>query len=83
VTSWTPSEGENAVRNEPMDLGTVAGGPERLCQLFFVKGDVRDALAGLRRYTDAIEQSGLATVGLVAPFFRTVVGTDTYVDQLW
>jgi hypothetical protein len=51
--------------------------------MFFVRGDVRDALPPLRAYTDGIERDDLATVRLVAPFFRTVVGTDTYVDELW
>jgi hypothetical protein len=27
--------------------------------------------------------AGLADVHLVAPFFRTIVGTDAYVDELW
>ena len=31
----------------------------------------------------AVRPAGLATPRLVAPFFRTIVGTDTYVDQLW
>ncbi len=83
VSSWTPSVGENDPRDVPMDLGSKAGGPERLCQLLFVSGAVQDALPAIRRYTDAIEEAGLATVRLVAPFFRTVVGTDRYVDQLW
>jgi hypothetical protein len=83
VSSWTPSAGENDPRDVPMDLGSRAGGPERLCQLCFVAGDVRDALPPLRAYTDAIAAAGLGTVHLVAPFFRTVAGTDTYVDQLW
>ncbi len=83
VSSWTPSAGENEPRNVPMDLGSKAGGPERLCQLLFVSGDVQAALPAIRRYTDAIEAADLATVHLVAPFFRTVVGTDKYVDQLW
>jgi hypothetical protein len=83
VSSWTPSVGENDPRDVPMDLGSKAGGPERLCQLCFVNGDVREALAPLRAYTDAIAADGLAAVRLAAPFFRTVVGTDTYVDQLW
>lgn len=83
VTSWTPSAGENDPRDVPMDLGTKAGGPERLLQLLFVKGDVRDALDGVRAYTTSIESEGLATTRLVAPFFRTVVGTDTYVEDLW
>jgi hypothetical protein len=83
ASSWTPSAGENDEKDVPMDLGSRAGGPERLCQLFFVRGDVRDCLAGLRAYTDGIEAAGLADTRLVAPFFRTHVGTDAYVDQLW
>ena len=83
VSSWTPSPGENEPRNVPMDLGSKAGGPERLLQMLFVKGEVRDTLAAVRAYTDRVESEGLATTHLAAPFFRTVVGTDTYVDQLW
>ena len=83
VSSWMPSAGENDPRDVPMDLGSKAGGPERLCQLLFVAGAVQDALPAVRRYTDAIEADGLATTRLVAPFFRTVVGTDRYADQLW
>ncbi len=83
ASSWTPSPGQNAERNEPMDLGTRAGGPERLCQLFFVKGDVRDSLDRFHAYTSGVEAAGLAATRLVAPFLRTIVGTDTYVDQLW
>jgi hypothetical protein len=83
ASSWTPSAGENEEKDTPMDLGTRAGGPERLCQLFFLKGDVRDSLQRFHAYTDGVERSGLATTRLVAPFFRTVVGTDTYADELW
>ncbi len=83
VSSWTPSAGENEPRNVPMDLGSKAGGQERLLQMLFVKGDVRDTFAAVRAYTDHVESEGLATIHLAAPFFRTVVGTDTYVDQLW
>ena len=36
-----------------------------------------------RRYTDSVADAGLADTALVAPFLRTVVGTDTYVDQIW
>jgi hypothetical protein len=52
-------------------------------QIFFVDGDVADVLPRLHTYTDAVAAAGLADVHLVAPFFRTVVGTDTYVDELW
>ncbi|GAC1312881.1 MAG: hypothetical protein NVSMB12_03750 [Acidimicrobiales bacterium] len=83
VSSWTPSAGENEPKNVPMDLGSPAGGPERLVQLFFVRGDVREAIGRVRAYTDRIEAEGIADVRLVAPFIRTKVGTDAYVDQLW
>jgi hypothetical protein len=83
VSSWTPAAGENDSRDVPMDLGSKAGGPERLCQLLFVTGAVQDVLPAIRRYTEAIESADLATVRLVAPFFRTVVGTDRYADELW
>lgn len=83
ASSWTPSPGENDPRDVPMDLGSPAGGPERLVQLLFVNGDVRDALPDLRQYTETLAADGLATARLVAPFFRTVIGTDRYVDELW
>jgi hypothetical protein len=83
ASSWTPSPGENAEKDTPMDLGSKAGGPERLLQLFFLHGDVRDSLDRLRAYTDALASEDLADVHLAAPFFRTVPGTDKYVDELW
>ena len=83
ASAWTPSAGENEPRDVPMDLGSKAGGPERLVQLFFVRGDVRDALPALHAYTDAMATDGFAMTRLVAPFVRTIVGTDRYVDELW
>jgi hypothetical protein len=83
AASFTPSAGENDPKDVPMDLGTRAGGPERLLQLFFLHGDVKDELARLRAYTDAVEAAGLADLRLAAPFLKTVVGTDRYTDQLW
>ena len=78
ASNWTPSAGENDPKEVPMDLGSKAGGPERLCQLLFVRGDVRDALPFVKRYTDSVD----ADVRLVAPFFATQIGTDKYVDEL-
>ncbi|MYW02251.1 hypothetical protein [Streptomyces sp. SID3343] len=84
AASWTPSPGEDEARQrQPMPLGTAPGGPERLVQLLFCRGDVREALAGVRAYTDAVEEDGLAVTRLVAPFFRTVPGTDRHVADLW
>jgi hypothetical protein len=84
ASSWTPRpEFRNSRDSAPMALGSPGGGENRLCQLFFVSGDVRDSLARFRRYTDAITAAGLADLALAAPFLRTEVGTDTYVDQIW
>jgi hypothetical protein len=83
ASSWTTTQGPSGDRSGPMDLGGAPGGPERLVQLFFVRGDVREQLGALRAYTDGLEADGLADVRLVAPFFATKLGTDTYTDQLW
>lgn len=83
ASSWTPMPTDGAARKGPMDLGSEPGGPERLAQLFFIQGDVREALPALREYTDGVEAAGFADTRLVAPFVRTIVGTDRYVDELW
>jgi len=84
ASSWTPSRpSEERSTGSPMPLGTPAGGPNRLLQIFFVGGDVQQAVDGLRAYTDGVEKEGLADTQLVAPFFRTTPGKDTYLDQLW
>jgi hypothetical protein len=44
---------------------------------------VRESLPRFRDYTDRLAADGVADTLLVAPFLRTNVGTDDYVDQLW
>jgi len=82
ASSWVPSVPDEGDRDAPMDLGSPAGGTDRLVQLLFVAGDVGEAVERVRAYTEAVEGDGSATLLLAAPFLRTVVGTDTYVDQL-
>ena len=82
ASSWVPSVPDQGTQDAPMDLGSSAGGTDRLVQLLFVTGDPADAVARVRSYTDAVESDAGATLLLAAPFLRTVVGTDTYVDQL-
>ena len=36
-----------------------------------------------RGYADDLAASGKGTVGFAAPFLPTIVGTDTYTDELW
>ena len=82
ASSWVPSAPDEGERNAPMDLGSSPGGTDRLVQLLFLDGDVEGAVDRVRDYTDAVESDGTATLLLAAPFLRTVVGTDTYVDRL-
>ncbi len=82
ASSWVPSVPDEGARDAPMDLGSPAGGTDRLVQLLFVGGDLDAALDRVRTYADTVEVDGTATLLLAAPFLRTVVGTDTYVDQL-
>jgi hypothetical protein len=81
ASSWVPSVPDEGPRDVPMDLGSPAGGTDRLVQLLFVGGDIETAVEQVRAYTRAVESDGLADLRLAAPFFRTVVGTDAYVDQ--
>jgi hypothetical protein len=84
VSSWMPRpEFRNSRDSAPMALGSPGGQENRLCQVCFIGGDVRDSLDRFRVYTDRLAADGIADTALVAPFLRTVVGTDTYVDQLW
>jgi len=86
ASSWVPSTPDDgsasAASGAPMDLGSPAGGTDRLVQLLFVAGDLDEAVTRVRSYTDTVEADGVATLGLAAPFLRTVPGTDTYVDEL-
>jgi hypothetical protein len=85
ASSWVPSvpdEGDGGDQGAPMDLGSPAGGTNRLVQLLFVGGDTEAAADRVRSYTDAVEAGGAARLLLAAPFLHTVVGTDTYLDQL-
>ncbi len=83
ASSWCPSVPDEGPRDVPMDLGSPSGSTNRLVQLLFVHGDLASAVAGVRGLTDSVQADGLAELQLAAPFVRTVVGTDTYVDQLW
>ena len=69
-------------RDVPMDLGSSSGSTNRLVQLLFIGGNTEAAVAKVQDYTDAVESAGAAELLLAAPFFATVIGTDTYVDQL-
>jgi hypothetical protein len=66
-----------------VSIGSTGGSDERIVQLAFIEGAPDDAWDAFRDYATAIEQTGRGTVTFAAPFFATVVGTDTYTDELW
>jgi hypothetical protein len=82
ASSWAPTVPDEPPRDVPMDLGSSSGSTNRLVQLLFIGGDTEAAVAKVQDYTDAVESAGVAQLLLAAPFLATVIGTDTYVDQL-
>lgn len=55
----------------------------RTVQLHFVEGAPEDACDHFGQLADDLAGSGLGRVVFASPFRPTVIGTDTYVDQLW
>lgn len=84
VSSWRPvvPRGSDAVES-PMKLGTGPGTIQRTCQLLFVDTEPTAAIEIVRAWADMINDSGLGTVQLVAPFVPTIPGTDVYADELF
>ena len=66
-----------------MKLGTGPGTKARSMQLMFLTDEPAAAWDRIESYAAKVNESGLATVRLVAPFVPTIPGTDTYTDQLW
>ncbi len=64
-------------------LGTEGGSPERVLQLVLIETGPVEVWERVRAYAADLEASGTARATFVAPFHRSVVGTDTYVDQIW
>jgi hypothetical protein len=84
AAQWKPEPPSSSpTGNAPMPLGSLPGGPERTMQLLFCESNPADVWDRVRAYAASIEESGLGSVLFCAPFLATVVGTDTYTDQLW
>ena len=83
VVHWRPIIPKGAEGNAPMKLGTGPGTRARSMQLMFLQDHPTAAWDRVQEYAARVEESGLATVRLAAPFIPTIPGTDTYTDQLW
>ena len=83
VLHWRPIIPVGDQAKAPMKLGTGPGTKARSMQLMFLTDEPAAAWDRIESYAAKVNESGLATVRLVAPFVPTVPGTDTYTDQLW
>jgi hypothetical protein len=83
VVHWRPIIPKGEEGNAPMKLGTGPGTRARSMQLLFLQDEPTAAWGRVQDYAARIEESGLATVRLVAPWIPTIPGTDTYTDQIW
>ena len=72
-----------APRDFPGVAGSGVGVGEKRCCAFFLQCDPRDAWAEhFAPLADGVDGSGVATLGLLAPFIPVIPGTDTYLDEL-
>ena len=64
--------------------GSGVGTGEKVCCFFFLQCDPREAWAEhFANLSEAVDASGVATIGLAAPFIPVIPGTETYMDELW
>jgi len=84
MVSWSYIEpADGPTDRAPMDLGTPAGPAARQVQMFFCDGDPAAVWPRFRDYAVGLKDAGTGEVVFAAPFHSTIVGTDTYTDQLW
>jgi hypothetical protein len=84
VALWLGFTPRPLLADAPGDVPRTEGAERRFLHLVFLdeqpSGIWADRFAG---HGDELEKTGLAKFHWAAPFIPTVVGTDTYTDQLW
>jgi hypothetical protein len=85
VSSWVlrGPRADQEGASSPMPLGAPGGSPDRVVQLTFVDTEPAGQWDAYREYGATIDAGGVGKVSFAAPFVPTIVGTDTYTDQLW
>ena len=72
------------LEDAPGDVVRVDAGSDRFIQLWFTDAPATevwsDVLGGV---PEALDASGVITSQWISPFRPTIIGTDTYTDQLW
>ena len=69
--------------NAPMSIPKVENIERLDMQLYFVEEAAADTWDRFRELSAAVDKAGLGRVIFASPWLPTVVGTDTYTDQLW
>jgi hypothetical protein len=80
VSSWTPAP---LLDSAPAFVPRDPEAQRRAMMLFFLEEDPRTDWERFRTLAKEIDGSGLGRVVLCEPWIPTIVGTDTYTDQLW
>jgi len=81
VAGFTPLP---LLADAPGDVPQLAAADDRLLLLWFLDGDPAASWpATFAGHGAAVAKSGTGTLVWAGPFIPTVVGTDTYTDQLW
>jgi hypothetical protein len=83
MVSWRYIQMGEGTEQAPMDLGMPPGPPERRLQMFFLEDNPDAVWDRFRTYAADLAAEGKGVVSFAAPFLPTIVGTDTYTDQLW
>lgn len=83
LASWHYQTDDSNTSRAPMDLGMPPGPPERNLQMFFLDQEPTSLWPRFHAYADDLAASGKGQVVFAAPFLPTIVGTDTYTDELW
>ena len=79
ATSWTPVP----QRGAPMDIPVVDDPDALRMHLFFLDREPLERWSRFEAMGRALEASGLGRVVFASPWLPTVVGTDTYTNELW
>jgi hypothetical protein len=77
--TWSPIPQGDA----PMAIPKVERTDRLDVQLHFIDRQAAGEWERFRRYADDVQATGLGRVIFAAPWLPTIVGTDTYTDQLW
>jgi len=78
--TWSPIAQENT---PPMDIPRVERPGQLDLQLYFLDAEPPQAWERFVRLGTDVAATGLGRVVFASPWLPTVVGTDTYTDQLW